>query len=303
MDIYLPIAEMSVNLLVVLAMGAVVGFLSGMFGVGGGFLMTPLLIFLGVPPTVAVGTQASQILASSFSSVLTHLQRKTVDLAMGAVLAAGGFVGSGLGVLLFQWLRRLGYIDLVISLSYVILLGIVGVLTLNESARAVLRTTAKGRPGQRRLHPHWWIHRLPLKFRFQRSRLYISIFVPLAVGALVGVLTAVMGIGGGFIMIPLMIYLIGMPAAVVVGTSLFQICFVAALTGFLHAYANHTVDIILGLLLILGAVVGAQLGTRAALALRSEYLRLLLAVLILAVCGKLLLDLVVAPEDVYQIVA
>jgi uncharacterized membrane protein YfcA len=303
MELYLPIAEMSVDMVVLLGLGAVVGFLSGMFGVGGGFLMTPLLIFMGIPPAVAVGTQALQILASSFSSVLNHVQRKTVDLKMGGVLVAGGIVGAAIGIVLFRVIRALGYIDVTIAFAYVILLGAVGSTMLNESLRTVLQTMRPRPVSQpKRSHRHGFAHRWPLKMRFPRSRLYISSLLPALIGAAVGILTAIMGVGGGFVMIPAMIYLIGMPASIVVGTSLFQITFVAALTALLQATFNHTVDIVLGLLLIVGGVIGAQLGTRVAMQLRGEYMRLFLAVLIVLVCLKLVYDLVATPVFPYELV-
>ncbi len=300
MDIYLPVAEISVNLFGVLGLGGVIGFLSGLFGVGGGFLMTPMLIFMGVPPAVAVGTQSAQILASSVSGVLANLRRRTVDLKMGWVLVAGGVVGSVVGVGLFRLLMTLGQIDLFISLAYVLFLGTIGAMMLLESLGAMLRSR---QPATRRarLHHHFWMHGWPLKMRFPESRLYISVLMPLAVGAFGGLLAAVLGIGGGFVMVPAMIYLIGMPTAVVVGTSLFQICFVAAITGFLQAFANHTVDILLALLLIAGGVIGAQFGTRFATRLRAEHTRALLALLVLLVCGKLAWDLVVPPRDLFSV--
>jgi uncharacterized membrane protein YfcA len=300
MDIYLPVAEMSVNLLWLLGLGGVIGFLSGMFGVGGGFLLTPMLILIGIPPAVAVGSQSAQILASSVSGVLAQLRRKAVDFKMGYVLVAGGLVGSALGVALFSLLIRLGQIDLFISLAYVLFLGTVGALMFAESLSSMLRNR---RPAvsRRRLHQHWWMHGWPLKMRFPDSRLYISVLMPLLVGAFGGLLAAILGIGGGFVMVPAMIYLIGMPTAVVVGTSLFQICFVAAATGFLQAYQNHSVDILLALLLIAGGVVGAQIGSRFGGRLNAEQTRILLAALVLIVCGKLAYDLVVPPRDPYSI--
>jgi uncharacterized membrane protein YfcA len=300
MDIYLPVAEMSVNLVWVLGLGGVIGFLSGLFGVGGGFLMTPMLILMGIPPSVAVGTQSAQILASSVSGVLANLRRKAVDFRMGWVLVAGGLVGSAAGVGLFRLLVRLGQIDVFVSLAYVLFLGTIGALMFVESLGAVLRST---RPSARRnrLHQHFWMHGWPLKMRFPESRLYISVLMPLLIGAFGGLLAAILGIGGGFVMVPAMIYLIGMPTAVVVGTSLFQICFVAAATGFLHAYANHSVDILLALLLIAGGVVGVQFGTRFGGRLKAEQTRMLLAALVLLVCGKLAYDLVATPRDPYSI--
>jgi uncharacterized protein len=301
MDIYLPIAEMSVNLFLLLGLGGAVGFLSGVFGVGGGFLMTPLLIFIGIPPPVAVGSEASQILASSVSGAQAHMRRGNVDVRMGLVLVAGGFFGSSLGVWLFGVLRQLGQIDLVISLAYVLFLGTVGTLMFIESARAWLQWRRRGGTGFTRRHRHIWLHRLPLKMRFHRSRLYISALTPLGLGFLVGILAAIMGVGGGFLMVPAMIYLIGMPTAIVVGTSLFQISFVTAVTTFLHAASNQTVDIVLALWLIVGGVVGAQLGSSFGGRLRGEQLRVLLALIVLAVCGRLGYDLVVTPADLYSL--
>ncbi len=300
MQIYLPIAEMSVNVFLILGMGGAIGFLSGLFGVGGGFLMTPLLIFIGVPPAVAVATEANQIVASSVSGVLAHWRRGNVDFKMGSVLLVGGIAGSTFGVGLFSILRGLGQIDLVISLSYVIFLGIVGMLMLVESLRTMRQRKATA--GKRRkLHQHTWIHGLPLKTRFRRSKLYISALMPLAIGFFVGVLSAIMGVGGGFIMVPAMIYLLGMPTAVVIGTSLFQIIFVTANVTFLQAYANQTVDVVLAILLLTGAVIGAQFGARAGARLHGEQLRGLLAVMVLAVCGKLFFDLLVTPVDLYSL--
>ena len=299
MDIYLPIAEMSVNVFLLIGMGAAVGFLSGMFGVGGGFLMTPLLIFIGVPPAVAVGSEANQIAATSVSGVLAHWRRGNVDFKMGLVLLAGGVVAAVGGVWLFRQLRETGQIDVVISLSFVGFLGTVGVLMAGESLRAILRQ--RRGTGRRKLHQHIWLHGLPFKMRFRRSKLYISALLPMAIGFTVGVLAAIMGVGGGFIMIPAMIYLLGMPTAVVVGTSLFQIMFVTAITTVLHATTNQTVDVVLALLLLLGAVVGAQFGSRAGTWLRGEQLRGLLALMVLAVGAKLAFDLVVEPDDVYSL--
>jgi uncharacterized membrane protein YfcA len=300
MDIYLPIAEMSVNLFLLLGLGGAVGFLSGVFGVGGGFLMTPLLIFIGIPPAVAVGSEASQILASSFSGMFAHMRRGNVDVRMGAVMVVGGMFGSALGVWLFAQLRQLGQIDLVITLAYVLFLGTVGGLMLVESVRAWFRMRGRS-AGFSKRHRHLWLHGLPLKLRFHRSRLYISALTPLGLGFLVGILASIMGVGGGFLMIPAMIYLIGMPTAVVVGTSLFQITFVTGVTTFLHAYNNQTVDVVLALSLIVGGVIGAQLGSSAGAHLRGEQLRVLLALIVLVVCGKLGFDLIVQPADLYSL--
>jgi uncharacterized protein len=300
MDVYLPIAEMSANLFLLLGLGGVVGFLSGVFGVGGGFLLTPLLILIGIPPPVAVGTQAPQILASSFSGMLGHMRRGNVDVRMGVVLVAGGLLGSILGVWLFGLLRRVGQIDLSISLAYVLLLGVVGALMLIESVGAWLRVRAR-RTSLAKRHRHLWLHGLPLKMRFKRSRLYISSLVPLGLGVMAGILVAIMGVGGGFIMVPAMIYLIGMPTAVVIGTSLFQITFVTAATTFLHAAGNRTVDVVLALALIVGGVIGAQLGSSAGSRLRAEHLRIMLALIVLAVCARIGHDLVVTPADLYSL--
>jgi uncharacterized membrane protein YfcA len=298
MQIYLPIAELSVDVFLLLGLGGLVGFLSGLFGVGGGFLMTPLLIFIGVPPPVAVGTEANQIVASSVSGMIAHWRRQAVDFKMGVVLLGGGLIGSTGGVFLFEYLRDIGQIDLVILLAYVFFLGTVGLLMLLESVRSAVRR----RGGKRRkLHRHTWIHGLPFKMRFRRSKLYISAVLPVCVGASVGVLAAIMGVGGGFLMVPAMIYLIGMPTAVVIGTSLFQITFVTAYTTFLQATNNQTVDIFLALLLLLGGVIGAQLGSRAGARLRGEELRGLLAIMVLLVCGKLLFDLIATPDDLFSL--
>ncbi len=299
MQIYLPIAEISVNAFFLLGLGGLVGFLSGVFGVGGGFLMTPLLIFIGVPPPVAVATQTNQIVASSVSGMLAHWRRMGVDFKMGLVLLCGGIVGSTAGVFLFTYLREIGQIDLVISLAYVFFLGIIGLLMLLESVRTAVRRRRGGE--RRRLHHHTFVHGLPFKMRFRRSKLYISALLPLSVGALVGLLAAIMGVGGGFLMVPAMVYVIGMPTAVVIGTSLFQITFVAAYVTFLQAVNNQTVDIFLALLLLPGAVIGAQIGTKVGVKLKGEELRGMLALMVLAVCGKLLFDLVATPADIYSL--
>jgi len=300
MDIYLPIAEIPVNVFFVILMGGGVGLLSGLFGVGGGFLMTPLLIFYGVPPAVAVATEANQIVAASASGVLAHWRRGNVDLRMGMVLMVGGIMGSVFGVWLFTLIRGLGHIDVVISLSYVIFLGIIGGLMLMESARSMFRKRRAG-SARGKLHQHTWLHGLPLKMRFRKSKLYISALLPIAVGFLVGILSAIMGVGGGFIMVPAMIYLLGMPTSVVVGTSLFQIIFVTASVTFLQAVNNQTVDVLLALLLLAGGVIGAQVGSRFSGRLQGEQLRGLLAVMVLVVCGKLLFDLVAMPDDIYAL--
>ncbi|MBM3558302.1 MAG: sulfite exporter TauE/SafE family protein [Alphaproteobacteria bacterium] len=300
MTIYLPIADMSVDVFLLLAMGAAVGFLSGLFGVGGGFLTTPLLMFIGIPPAVAVGTGVNQVVAASVSGVLAHMRQRNVDFKMGAVLTAGGLVGSVAGVGLFTWLRTIGQVDLMVTLSYVLFLGGIGAMMAWESGRTILRRR-RGLAQRGKLHQHTWLHGLPFKTRFRRSRLYISALLPLAIGLVVGVLAAIMGVGGGFIMVPAMVYLLGMPTAIVIGTSLLQIVFVTAAVTFMQSVGNQTVDVVLALLLLAGAVVGAQLGSRAGTLLRGEQLRGLLALLVLAVCIKLGWDLVAIPRDLFSI--
>ncbi len=304
MQIYLPIAEMSVNIFLILGMGGAVGVLSGLFGVGGGFIMTPLLIFIGVPPAVAVGTEANQIVASSVSGVLAHWRRGNVDFRMGAVLTAGGFVGSSFGVALFSVLRGLGQIELVISLSYMVFLGAIGGLMFYESVNVILRKrrAGAGRPVRTARGPgrHTWIHGLPFKMRFRKSKLYISALLPLGIGFVVGILAAIMGVGGGFVIVPAMIYLLGMPTQVVIGTSLFQIIFVTANTTFLQATVNQTVDVFLALLLLTGGVIGAQVGARLGSKLKGEQLRVLLALIVLGVCLRLAFDLVVTPAEPFS---
>lgn len=299
MQIYLPIAEVSVNAFLLLGLGGMVGILSGMFGVGGGFLMTPLLFFIGIPPAVAVATEANQIVASSFSGVLAHLRRKTVDLRMGTVLLIGGLVGAAVGVVLFNYLKSLGQVDLLVRLCYVVFLGVIGGLMFIESLGAI-RKTARGGPLPAR-RKHTMIHHLPFKMRFHVSGLYISVIPPILVGFFVGILAAIMGVGGGFIMVPAMIYLLGMPTKVVIGTSLFQIIFVTAFTTMLHATTNFTVDIVLAVLLLVGGVVGAQIGTRIGVRMKAEQLRILLALMVLVVCGKLALDLLLQPSELYSL--
>ncbi|SLN66550.1 hypothetical protein TRL7639_03793 [Falsiruegeria litorea R37] len=301
MQIYLPIAEVSVNAFLLLGLGGMVGILSGMFGVGGGFLMTPLLFFIGIPPAVAVATEANQIVASSFSGVLAHFRRKTVDLKMGTVLLVGGLTGAALGVVVFNYLKSLGQVDLLVKLCYVVFLGIIGSLMFVESLNAIrkARGAAGGAPAKRRQRT--WVHALPMKMRFRTSGLYISVIPPLIVGVFVGILSAIMGVGGGFIMVPAMIYLLGMPTKVVVGTSLFQIIFVTGFTTMLHATTNYTVDVVLAVLLLVGGVIGAQIGTRIGVKMKAEQLRVLLALMVLVVCGKLALDLLLQPTELYSL--
>ena len=297
---YLPIAEMSVNAFLIAGLGAAVGFVTGMFGVGGGFLMTPFLIFSGIPPAVAVATGATHIVASSVAGMATQVARKAVDFKMGLLLVAGGVPGTFGGVWLVSLLQQTGQIDLIIKLSYVVLLGSIGLMMLNESLRTILRSRA-GTPAPKRTSNHNWVHFLPFKMRFRASKLYISALPPLGLGLFSGFLAGVMGIGGGFIMVPAMLYLLGMSASSVVGTSLFQIIFVTATATLLHATATKSVDIVLALLLLLGGVAGAQAGVRAAQKLRPENLRLALALIVLAVALRLFFGLTVEPADRFSL--
>jgi uncharacterized membrane protein YfcA len=300
LDIYLPIAGVSLDVVGLLLLGAGVGFLSGVFGVGGGFLLTPFLIFIGVPPAVAVASSANQLVGASVSGALAHWRRGNLDLLMGILMLAGGIAGSGLGVWIFALWREQGLIEVMISLSYAALLSTLGVLMLVESTRSWLRQRKPG-AARRKLHQHIWLHGLPLKLRFRRSKLYISALLPIVLGFLVGVLSAIMGVGGGFIMVPAMIYILGMPTAIVPGTSLFQIIFVTAAVTILQSVANNTVDVVLAMVLLVGGVIGAQLGTRWGAKLRGEQLRVLLALIVLAVAGKLLSDLIVRPDNLFSI--
>jgi len=299
MNIYLPIAEISVNVYLLVAIGGGVGVLSGLFGVGGGFLITPLLILIGVPPAVAVATGANQVAGASFSGVLTHWRRGTVDYKMGLVLLAGGLVGSAAGVQIFDALRRLGQVELFVSLCYVVFLGGIGGLMLFEGIRSLRRSQRGGPPRRRR---HMWVHHLPFRMRFRASNLYISAIPPLLVGALVGLLAAIMGVGGGFIMIPAMIYILGMATNVVVGTSLFQIMFVTAATTLMHAYTSRTVDAVLALVLLLGGVIGAQVGARFASRLRAEHMRVALGLLVVLVGLQIAVGLFRDPGDPFNLV-
>ncbi len=299
--IYLPIAELSVNIFIILGMGAAVGFLSGMFGVGGGFLITPLLIFYNIPPVVAVATGANQVVASSVSGAITHFRRGTLDMKLGTVLLVGGLVGATVGVWIFSWLRSIGQLDLFISLLYVVLLTTIGLLMLQESLRAMRKAKLNQplplkRPGQ-----HNWVHRLPLKMRFKKSRIYLSAIPVVTLGFLIGILTSIMGVGGGFIMVPAMIYLLRIPTNVVVGTSLFQIIFVTAYTTMVQAATNYSVDIVLAFILMVAGVIGAQYGVRVGQKLRGEQLRALLALLVLAVGIRLAVGLFIRPQDLYSV--
>ena len=301
MGIYLPIAEISVNVLVLLAMGAAVGFLSGMFGVGGGFLITPLLIFYNIPPAIAVATGANQVIASSFSGALSHMKRGTLDFKLGGVLLAGGVVGSTFGIWAFSFLRALGQLDLFISLLYVALLGTVGGLMLYESANAIRASRSGAAPTLKKSGQHNWIHRLPLKMRFRASKLFVSVIPVVGLGAAIGFLSSIMGVGGGFIMVPALIYLLRVPTNVVIGTSLFQIIITSAYTTLVHATVNQTVDVMLAFILMVGGVAGAQYGAKAGQRLRGEQLRALLALLVLAVAIRLGVDLFVTPPNVYSL--
>ena len=294
---------MSVNIFILFGMGAAVGFLSGMFGVGGGFLMTPLLIFYNIPPAVAVATEANQIVASSFSGALAHLRKGTVDIKLGCMLLLGGLIGSTIGVYAFSILRSVGQLDLIISILYVVFLGSIGTLMTIESLRAIKKARDAGgevkvkRPGH-----DSWIHALPLKMRFRKSKLYLSAIPVVALGILVGILAAIMGVGGGFIMVPAMIYLLRVPTNVVIGTSLFQIIFVTGYTTIIQSTTNQTVDVVLAFILMVGGVIGAQLGAAAGHKLKGEQLRALLGLLVLAVCLRLGFDLVVTPGDLFSVI-
>ena len=302
MEIYLPIAEMPVNVFLIVGLGAAVGFLSGMFGVGGGFILTPFLMFWGIPPAVAVATQSTLTVASSVSGVMSHWRKGNVDFKMGGVLLGGGLIGSLAGIQLFNALRAAGQADLFIALSYVIFLGSIGSLMFWESLQAVRQSGTNGLTGRREAGGHYWVHGWPLKMRFHRSKLYISAIPPLLLGLLIGLLSVVMGIGGGFILVPAMIYLLRMPASVVVGTSLFQIIFVGGFSTLLHAITNQSVDAILGALLIVGGVIGAQFGMRYGERLRSDWMRLCLAGLLLMICARLGFNLIWPPGDPFSVI-
>jgi hypothetical protein len=297
MQVYLPIAEMSVDAFLLVGIGFGVGWLSGLFGVGGGFLLTPLLILIGIPSPVAVASGANQTLGASVSGLIAQWRRGNVDAKMGSVLLVGGVLGSLAGVQLFALLRRIGQVDLAVSVFYVVVLGTVGGLMVMESVRAILRRRTSHK---RKLHEHFWIHGLPLKMRFRRSRLYISIIPPFAVGFGIGVLSAVMGVGGGFMLVPAMIYFLGMPTSVVIGTSLFQVVFVAANVTLLQAVQLGTVDILLTMLLLLGGVAGAQFGASMGTRLRGEETRALLGLLVLSVALSLLWGLLRRPANLFS---
>jgi uncharacterized membrane protein YfcA len=299
LHVYLPIAEVSVNALLLVTLGGLVGFISGLFGIGGGFLMTPVLVFMGIPPVVAVASEANHVAASSVSSVIAYSKKRVVDFRMGGVLATGGAIGSFLGVEVFRWLRLIGQADLAVSVSYLLFLGVIGGLMLMESVGAILRRRKGQPPKPRRDRRPLLLYALPFKVRFPRSRLYISVIPPVLLGVFVGILSAVMGVGGGFILVPAMIYLLRMPAPVVVGTSLFQIVITTSLTSVLQAGRNQTVDIVLATLLLIGGVIGAQLGARASGRFRAEELRALLALLVLAVGLRMGADLFIHPDEAF----
>ena len=300
-QIFLPIADIPVNVFLVLAMGLAVGFISGMFGIGGGFLMTPLLIFIGVQPAVAVASVTTHVAASSLSGAITYWRRNAIDVTLALTLLAGGIIGSAGGVALFTWLRAQDQLDLVIGLSYVTLLSIVGVLLVGESARAIVRAR-HGKPAElRRPGSHVWFHGLPLKLRFKRSKVYVSAIPVLVIGLIIGFIGAIMGIGGGFLLVPMLIYLVRVPTATVIGTSLVLTFLTMVAATVLHAATNHLVDAVLALILMVGGVIGAQFGAHAGQRIRGEWLRLLLGLLVLAVGLRFAVQLVLKPEDLYSI--
>ena len=301
MSIYLPIAEMNINIFLIIFIGMSIGILSGIFGVGGGFLMTPLLIFLGIPPVVAVGSEAPHVLATSVSGFIAHWRKKNVDIKMGIFLLIGGLIGSTVGVNLFNYLKSYGQIDLVIQLLFIFFLGFIGFSMAFESAKTTISQYRSRGLKRTKLHQHSWFHGLPFKIRFRRSKLYISAIPPVIIGFIVGIMSAMMGVGGGFIMIPAMVYILGMPTSIVVGTSLFQIIFVTANATFFQSYINYNVDIVLSALMIFGGVVGAQIGVIFGTRLKAEYLRGILAILVLGVCGKIFTDLVLKPNDLFSL--
>lgn len=301
MEIYLPIADLPVNVFLVFAMGLAVGFISGMFGIGGGFLMTPLLIFIGVSPAVSVATVASHIAASSFSGVITYWRRRAVDFALATMLLAGGFIGTAVGVWLFTVLRAIGQLDLAIALSYVVLLCTVGGLMIAESVRAIMRERHGKRVELRRPGSHTWFHGLPFKLRFKQSRIYVSVIPIWAIGFIIGFIGAVMGIGGGFLLVPMLIYFLRVPTSVVIGTSMVLTLVTMASATLLHAITNHLVDAVLALILMVGGVIGAQFGARAGQNIRGERLRLLLGLLVFAVGLRFAIGLILRPDDLYSI--
>jgi hypothetical protein len=301
MQVYLPIAELSLNVLLLLLMGFAIGFLSGMFGVGGGFILTPLLIFLGVPPAVAVGTSASQVVAASVSGAVGHWRRNNVDLQMGLLLIAGGFAGAVVGVQALAFLMARGQLESFVAVSYVVLLGVVGALMLIESVRVLRAAAAKAGTSMRRGGSHTWLDGLPFKVRFRQSRIYASLIPFVGIGAFIGLLTAIMGVGGGFLLVPAMIYLMRIPTRIVIGTSTVQILCVTAFTTVLQATTNHTVDLLLSVPLMAGSVVGAQFGVGFSERFKAEQLRALLSLIVLAVAVRMALGLVIRPGDLYSL--
>ncbi len=301
MDLYLPIANLPVNILVIIGLGGVVGLLSGMFGVGGGFLTTPLLIFYGIPPTVAAASAATQVTGASVSGVISHLSRDTVDMRMGAVLVVGGIIGALMGAGLFSMLQSVGQIDTVIGILYVLMLGSIGGLMAWESVQTLVRArTGRAPPARKRRH-HPLVAALPMRWRFYKSGLYISPLAPLLLGMVTGILTMLLGVGGGFIMVPVMLYLLGMTTQVVVGTSLFQILFVTMAATMVHSLTTKAVDLVLAMLLLIGSVTGAQIGTRISRRVQPEYLRVVLAFLVLVVAIRMALGLGWQPDEIYTL--
>lgn len=301
MQLFLPIADIPINVFLILAMGAAVGFVSGMFGIGGGFLMTPLLIFVGISPAVAVASVSSHMAASSFSGALSYWRRRAIDPSLAGVLLSGGVIGTGLGVWLFTLLRKVGQLDLIIALSYVVLLTAVGGLMFWEGARAIVRARRGEQPPVRRARAQGWILGLPLKMRFKRSKIYLSVIPVAGAGLMVGFLGAIMGIGGSFLLIPVMIYILRVPTATVIGTSMVLTLVTMIVATILHATTNHLVDAVLALVLMVGGVIGAQFGARAGQKVRSEHLRLLLGLLILSVGIRFAVELVIRPDELYSI--
>ncbi|WP_336276468.1 sulfite exporter TauE/SafE family protein [Bartonella sp. CB178] len=301
MSIYLPIAEMSLNILVLIGMGVVAGFFSGLFGIGGGFLITPLLIFYNIPPAIAVGTGTNQMIASSVTGAMAHFRRRTLDIKLGILLTIGGGVGSFIGIQIFSLLKDRGQLDLIVSLLYVILLGSVGSLMIVESWRDMVRRRKTKKVNIRLAGRHSWIHRLPLKMRFRASMIYVSIIPVLGIGLIVGLLSSIMGIGGGFFTVPALVYLLRVPTKVVIGTSLFQITFVSSFTTVLQSVSNQSVDIVLAFLLMLGGSIGVQYGVRAGRKLKAEQLRMALAFLVLVVCMHLAFQLFIRPDDLFSL--
>jgi len=300
-QIYLPVADLPVDIFLVLAMGLAVGFISGLFGIGGGFLMTPLLIFIGVPPGVAVASVASHIAASSCSGAISYWRRNAIDVSLALMLLAGGFLGTAVGVWLFSLLRVLNQLDLTIGLSYVVLLSIVGMLMIIESVRVIIRER-QGKPVVlRRGGSHTWVHGLPMKMRFKRSKIYVSVIPIWVIGFVIGFIGAIMGIGGGFILVPMLIYFLRVPSATVIGTSMVLTLITMAAATFMHAITNHLVDAVLALILMVGGVIGAQFGTRAGQSMKGEWLRLSLGLLVLAVGLRFAFELVVQPDTLYSI--